>query len=81
MARTPKSIESAERRDYLALTPIQHDLVEYGAGKTIELTEAEAAPLIAVGAVTDKPTKAQLAAVLADQPDDVAGAGEGETAE
>lgn len=70
MARTPKNSAPAETSEYLALTPIQHDLVDYAAGKMLELTEAEAAPLLAVGAITDRPTKAQLAAVLADQPED-----------
>lgn len=38
-------------KKYVVRTPVKHDGVDYPPGKSIELTEAEAAPLLVVQAI------------------------------
>ena len=40
---------------YVALCPINHDHDNYGIGQELALTQAQAEPLLAVGAVQPKP--------------------------
>lgn len=46
-----KITKAADLVEYVALTPIEHDLVRYEEGATIDLPEVAAAALLAVQAI------------------------------
>lgn len=55
---TKTSKDAVPTKTYVAVTLVEHDQVKYGvgqdAGDALELTDAQATPLLAVGAVTLK---------------------------
>lgn len=59
-------------RDYTARTPIEHDGVRYEEGERLSLTDDQAAPLQALGAI--KPVRARALKAKGDAP----AGGEGE---
>lgn len=51
---------NTEKRTYEVLSPVDHDRERYEAGEPIELTEDEAAPLLACSAIAaPAPAKAE----------------------
>lgn len=54
MATQPKNkAETSGTKTYLVQVPISHDQEEYAPGRDIDLTDKQAAPLLAVGAVAN----------------------------
>jgi hypothetical protein len=49
--------KQAETKDYVVLTPVEHDGKRYPAGATLSIGEDDAAPLLKVGAIAEPAAK------------------------